>query len=340
MSVTKTPHDALFKSVFQQPENAAAELRHVLPAEHVAAIDWSTLKLEPGSYVDEALADQHSDLLFSATAQASGERVLVYLLFEHQSTAEPKMALRLLSYMMSIWERFADEHKASPLPLIVPAVLSQVVGGWKAATRFSGLFSPSLGPLADAVLPDFSYAVDDLHRADDADLKARAVAQQARLALWLMRDARDGALLLQRLVDWLGELEELARTPGGERALAPLLHYVANVSPDLQLEEFRAILNGRAPAAESITMTIAEQLRAEGKAQGVAQGVAQGKALGVVEGELRRAGTSILTVLEARGLSVSAEVRARIEGCQDLEVLQHWLTRAATATSADQIFEG
>jgi len=36
--------------------------------------------------------------------------------------------------------------------LIVPAVLSQVVGGWKAATRFSGLFSPSLGPLADAVL--------------------------------------------------------------------------------------------------------------------------------------------------------------------------------------------
>jgi len=40
--VTKTPHDALFKSVFQQPENAAAELQHVLSAEHVSAIDWST----------------------------------------------------------------------------------------------------------------------------------------------------------------------------------------------------------------------------------------------------------------------------------------------------------
>ena len=62
--VTKFPHDALFKSVFQQPENAAAELQHVLPAEHVSSIDWSTLKLEPGSFVDEKLADQHSDLLF------------------------------------------------------------------------------------------------------------------------------------------------------------------------------------------------------------------------------------------------------------------------------------
>ena len=326
--VTKTPHDALFKSVFQQPANAVAELKHVLAPEHVSAIDWSTLKLEPGSFVDERLADKHSDLLFSAETRASGERVLVFLLLEHQSSSEPKMALRLLAYMVRIWERFSDADKNSPLPLIVPAVLAQVPGGWKAATRFSGLFSPNLGLLADTVLPDFSYAVDDLHRADDVDLKARAVAQQARLALWLMRDARDGALLLQRLIHWLGELEELAQMPGGERALAPLLAYVVRVSSDLQLEQFRAILRERAPAAESITMTIAEQLLAEGEARGVAQG------------ELRRAAASVLTVLETRGLSVTAEVRAQIEGCQDLDVLQHWLTRAVTATSADQIFEG
>ncbi|MGH1348729.1 MAG: Rpn family recombination-promoting nuclease/putative transposase [Nannocystales bacterium] len=326
--MTKTPHDALFKSVFQQPENAAAELQHVLSAEHVSAIDWSTLKLEPGSYVDEKLADQHSDLLFSANAQASGERVFVYLLFEHQSTPEPRMALRLLSYMVSIWERFSDEDKASPLPLIVPAVLAQVPGGWAAPTRFSGLFSPSLGELADAVLPDFSYAVDDLHRTDDADLRRRKVAQQARLALWLMRDARDGALLLRRLVGWLGELEELAQTAGGERALAPLLSYVVRVSSDLQLEQFRGILKERAPAAESITMTIAEQLLAEGKVQGV------------VQGELRRAVASVLTVLEARDLSVTAAIRVQIENCQDLEVLQNWLMRAATAASVDDVFEG
>ena len=154
------------------------------------------------------------------------------------------------------------------------------------------------------------------------------MARQARLALWLLRDARDGALLLQRLVDWIGELEELARMPGGERALAPLLSYVVRVSSDLQLEQFRAILKERAPAAESVTMTIAEQLLAEGEARGV------------VQGELRRAAASILTVLEARELSVTADVRARIEGCEDLEVLQHWLTRAATAASSDQIFEG
>jgi len=325
--VTKTPHDALFKSVFQHPENAAAELQHVLAPEHVSAIDWSTLKLESGSFVDEKFANEHSDLLFSASARASGERLLVYLLFEHQSTSEPKMALRLLSYMVRIWERFSDGDKQAPLPLIVPAVLSQVVGGWKAATRFSGLFSPNLGELADTVLPDFSYAVDDLHRTDDTDLRSRAVALQARLALWLMRDARDTALLLRRLVDWAAELEELAQAPGGERAMAPLLRYVARVSPDLQLEQFRAILKGRAPAAESVTMTIAEQLLAEGKAQGAA------------EADIRRAAASVLTVLEARGLFATPEARRKVEDCRELDVLQHWLVRAATVSTVDAVFE-
>ena len=65
---TKAPHDAIFKSVFQEPEHAAAELRHILPGELASAIQWSSLKLEPGSFVDPKLADQHSDLLFSADA--------------------------------------------------------------------------------------------------------------------------------------------------------------------------------------------------------------------------------------------------------------------------------
>ena len=79
-------------------------------------------------------------------------------------------------------------------------------------------------------------------------------------------------------------------------------------------------------------MTIAEQLLAEGEARGEARGV--------VQGELRRAAASVLTVLETRGLTVVGDARARIEGCQDLEVLHHWLTRAVTAESVDGVFEG
>ncbi|MCR9160846.1 MAG: hypothetical protein ACE37F_03570 [Nannocystaceae bacterium] len=44
-------------------------------------------------------------------------------------------------------------------------------------------------------------------------------------------------------------------------------------------------------------------------------------------------------VLAARKLHVSDDVRRRIEDCSSAETLDHWLVRAATAASADDIFE-
>ena len=101
------------------------------------------------------------------------------------------MALRLLRYMVRIWTRHANENPKASLPLIVPAVLAHVPGGWTAPTRFADPFSASLADLAPGVLPDFQYAVDDLHHSSDTDLRARTLANAARLTLCLLRDARD-----------------------------------------------------------------------------------------------------------------------------------------------------
>lgn len=127
--MTRNPHDALFKAVCQHPENAAAELEHILRPELAAAVEWSTLALQSGSYVNPQLADRHSDLLFAARAKSSGLRLLVYLLFEHQSSNDPAMALRLLEYMVAIWDRFYGDHPGQALPVILPAVLARVPGG-------------------------------------------------------------------------------------------------------------------------------------------------------------------------------------------------------------------
>jgi hypothetical protein len=45
-------HDALFKATFSQVEHAAGELRRALPAAIAARIDFSTLALCAGSFVD------------------------------------------------------------------------------------------------------------------------------------------------------------------------------------------------------------------------------------------------------------------------------------------------
>jgi predicted transposase YdaD len=130
------PHDALFRHTFARVEHAAAELRSVLPAEILARLDLSTLALEPGSYVDDELSSAESDLLF--TVNAAGTRAFVYLLFEHQSSVDHLMPLRVLRYVLCILERHVRERgggRASlPLPIVLPVVLHHSATGWNAST--------------------------------------------------------------------------------------------------------------------------------------------------------------------------------------------------------------
>ena len=83
------------------PADATALLCELLPSAICEAIAWDTLERETGSFVDAALADRHSDLLFSARLR-SGEPALLYLLLEHQSTSDPAMPLRMLLYQIRI----------------------------------------------------------------------------------------------------------------------------------------------------------------------------------------------------------------------------------------------
>src|SRR5687768_9681764 len=93
-------HDLLFRSTFSQVEHAASILRLLLPPALVARIDWESLTLCPGSFVDEVLSERQSDLLYSV--RVGGRRALLYLLFEHESSSEHLMSFRLLRYEVRI----------------------------------------------------------------------------------------------------------------------------------------------------------------------------------------------------------------------------------------------
>ncbi len=139
-----------------------------------------------------------------------------------------------------------------------------------------------------------------------------------------------------------------AHAPDGQvsppkELLIVLLRYIARASRDLHLSEIRAILDGQAPTAEAVTMTIEEQLHAEGHArglvQGLAQGKAEGKAEGKVEGKAEGKADSVLVLLRARGLHLPPEIEHRIQACTDAETLDRWLVRAATLSDPADVFE-
>ena len=76
------PHDRLFRAVFSDAAEAGGLLQSVLPAEVRERIDWGSLSLQEGTFLDDALRESESDLLYEAGLSGGG-RVCVYLLFEY-----------------------------------------------------------------------------------------------------------------------------------------------------------------------------------------------------------------------------------------------------------------
>jgi hypothetical protein len=65
------------------------------------------------------------------------------------------------------------------------------------------------------------------------------------------------------------------------------------------------------------------------------RGKAEGEAEGKAEGEAKM----LLAVLSARGIDVPEDARIRIAECTDLDQLEAWGRRAATADSINDLFD-
>jgi hypothetical protein len=263
------PHDALFKSAFESPGHAAALVRELLPTAIGEAISWDMLKGDSASFVDIVLADSHGDLLFS-TRLRTGEPAFLYLLLEHQSTPDPAMPLRGLSYQIQIWKRFRKEQPARWLPPIIAAVISHAPGGWNTSRSLEEMFDPSVMavPGVATLVPHFSLIIEDLaHRTDD-ELKARSLAAFPRLALWLLRDARDPERILRSFDAWGSTMLEAKQAPSGRDDFGTLVNYLFHVFHPRYEDELRAKIHQLDHQAKEIEMTIAEQLQEEGRTEG------------------------------------------------------------------------
>ena len=219
-----TPHDALFHAVFSRIENAAGELRAVLPPAITSRLDWHSLRLADGHYVDEEFAKSESDLVFAV--QAQGQPALLYVLFEHQSTSDRWMPLRLLRYMIRIWDRWLKDHlDAKAIPVIVPVVLAHADGGWRAPVSMHELYAlpDDLMSSVASCVPQFRFVLDDLSERSDEELMTRTSQALGIMALLLMRHVRDKQDLSEKFREWEALSRAVWGAPDGRAALGMLV---------------------------------------------------------------------------------------------------------------------
>lgn len=320
-----SPHDAFVKAVFSRPENAAGELRAVLPPALLAHLDLSTLEASPKSFVDEKLRSRHTDLLLRA--RFAGRPAFIYVLLEHQSTPDPQLVIRLAVYMGKIWDdwlRAHEDDRAARAPAVIPLVLYHGAAGWNVASELIQAFDLELrGADLDAIrphLPNFRIVLDDLVRQDDRDLRVRETAVLGRMALLLLkhlRQTKEDGRGLDELMTRLGDLVQLLPA-GTDRVLA--MSYIQEVDEKADPQLLIAALGVAAtPSVVEDIMTAADRLRLEGAV---------------------RERRNILTLLLKTKFPgrVDARIEGQIQGAEAATLIM-WMERVLTAASPDEVLQ-
>jgi predicted transposase/invertase (TIGR01784 family) len=300
-----TLHDRLFKTTFSHLKAAQDFFQTHLPSPLVAALDWSTLQLMPGSFVDERLAEQSSDLLYRLDWQQWP--LYLYCLFEHQSTVDPDMPFRLLAYMVRIWEQHRRQNaRGTKAPPILPIVLYQGPGAWTVSRQFLDWLAVPEELRAELApyQPDFRHVLVNLA---ELSMQQMGLDLLGRLTLSLMKAVAEGRGLewMEEVIPFLGELLAQDNLAGQFRTLLRyLLHADAN-APSTFGDLVSRIED---ETVKEKVMSIADQLiqqgREQGRQEGRQEGIARGSLIGRIQNcqELLSLPVSGVAELEQRNL--------------------------------------
>ena len=322
-----SPHDALFKSTFSDPQNALVLLKAVAGPAFSDGFDIASLEPEHVSFVDEELEQKHADLLFRAVI--NGSETFVYLLFEHQSQSSPIMPLRMYRYAGAALQRAYDQRKELPLPALLPIVVHHSSTGWRHGTSLRDVMNVGQHPASlHRYLPQIEFLLDDISGLPDEALLARDGVEtrgQVPLALVFMRDGRDAG----RLVESLQRFAPLFRAETVSAMFkAQLFAYLLMVS-QLPPTEILGTLKEALPGEEEAIVTAAEQLRRDG--------LEEGRARGREEGRLQEKRSNLRTFLTARFGGLAPDLERRIEESEAV-LLDRWMGRVLTAATVHEVF--
>ena len=257
------PHDKFFRLAFSDPATLRAFLRAYLDPKLTALLDWDTLRPEPGTFVDEQMKAFEVDLL--ASVNLHGEKARIYCLCEHQSSEDGLMALRLLSYMVRIWnEEAKGQTGLVRLTPIIPLVVAQDSRVWKTSTQFHDLFqlAPDKWSEVSAFTPDFAFRL----------------LQLVELPFEGIEGTPDGKLVLRALkAQPMGQLlgdpvwEPSLLKQVSRELLEYLIRYAWN--EDVDKQQFGERLK-ELPRTDldPETMTLAQRIRQEGREEGIEKG--------------------------------------------------------------------
>ena len=287
--------DPNYKRLFSFPRMVEDLLRAFLPGDILAELDFSSLDKLPTEYVSDELLQRHGDCVWRLRRR--GEWLYLLVLLEFQSTEEPRMALRILTYTSLLYQELVRNgalDAGGRLPPVLPVVLYTGEARWRAAGEVGELIAP-VGPELAPYQPSQRYLVVDERHVGAEDLPEGNL-MGAVLGLEQGRTPGDLVRVVEKLVEWLRDSQD------GElkRAFTDWVWRLArHFGPeDAELAPVRTLEGARMTLEERVAEWPKQWLQ-EGREQGIRE---------VVE-RLKRAGAEPAPVDAPEGVGMTLEER-------------------------------
>lgn len=326
----KTPYDHSYKLLFSEPAMVKDLLVGFFAENWINELDFDTLQRINKEYVTETLRERESDVVWKV--QWKDQWLYVLILIEFQSSIDPFMVVRMLSYVSLLYQDIIKEdsriRKSGKLPPILPLVLYNGRIPWNAPTQFNTLIPDNLPKMLRKFQPEFTYWLLDEGHYIIEDVESDNLIAPL-IALEQSHEAKDILETVNRLVKQLKE----PTFDSIRRAYTVYLRRILRakeIAPDLEINELHEVQHMLSERVEIWK----QRAIAEGRAEGQALGKAEGKAEGITCGE--RAIVSRL--LTKRFGPLNAE-QTLILNNMSAEALLDISDRLLDAKSIDEIIE-
>lgn len=122
------PHDKFCRSSMQNAVIAQQFFRYYLPQKLSNGLDFTAIKLENSTYIDDTLQETISDLVVSCSYESDTVKskhdhsdAKIVLLLEHQSSPDRLMVFRVFHYLFNMLHSLLKQRQKSQLKDKLPA---------------------------------------------------------------------------------------------------------------------------------------------------------------------------------------------------------------------------
>ncbi len=152
MTKKHNAHDSGYKKLFSNHELVRQLLTSFVNEEWINCIEYSSLERIDKSFISDEFAERESDLIYKA--KFKNQDIYIFILLEFQSTVDRFMSLRMLRYVIELYEDLVKNHKLKTLPAIFPIMLYNGENKWTASEELYTLIENSI---PEKYIPKFRY---------------------------------------------------------------------------------------------------------------------------------------------------------------------------------------